>query len=360
MNWPSHGANPHYLYESFNLPFPEKYIDFSVNVNPFGKPDSIAQNWSSWLSLVSNYPDPKVRRLTTAIAKREQICEEMVLIGNGGAELIFLIGMYLQNDRVVIVQPAFSEYEEACTVNGCEVFYHQLTEDKWRFSATEVMATINNTASKAIFLCTPNNPTGVVYDQTEVSKLISLCYEKDVKVIIDEAFYDFYSQEETYSQYVNEFPNLIVIRSLTKMYAIAGLRLGYVLAHKTIIKQLSNHQPHWSVNNLAIEAGLVCLEETDFVQSTVNTINEERERLFTFFSEFDFAYSNSLVNFYLLKDKTVTDQLPLFQFLLKKGLVPRHTANFPGLDGNWLRFAIKQRHENDLLLEALKQWRAGN
>lgn len=357
MLLPDHGANPHYLYHSFDIFQPENVTDFSTNVNPFGPPESIQRLWPEWFSVIQDYPDPHATLLTRKLAMQNGVSENWLLLGNGGAEIIHLIGRMLATKRVLIIHPAFSEYESACRAYGCKISYYTLLEGNWKFTSEDIIDCLDQ--MDAVFLCTPNNPTGIVYEDVAVLQLIQACAKKQILVIIDEAFYDFYLEGEqaSFARYCADYPNLIIIRSMTKMYAIAGLRLGYAIAHPTMIKKFSVYQPHWSVNRIALLAGELCVGESDFVMKTVEWLAHERNRLFRFFKKNQFTVSNSKVNYYLLRDDCIADQQPLLYFLLEKGIVPRHTKNFPGLEGRWLRFAVKRTHENDLLLEALIKWR---
>ncbi|QED46341.1 threonine-phosphate decarboxylase CobD [Cytobacillus dafuensis] len=355
MNWPAHGSNPQYLFSALKLPMPDKKIDFSANINPLGPPPILKEKWNQLFLALSDYPDPLGYELKKKLSEKEKIEESHILIGNGGAELIALIGRILTGKRAIIVQPAFSEYEEACRVNSCAVEYHQLMPDQWELGIEELAAKLGN--KDALFLCNPCNPTGVYYSQSTLIELIKECERQDCLCIIDEAFYDFLSEYESIIPYIHEFSNLIVIRSMTKMFAIPGLRLGYLMANPSIINQLAASQPHWSVNSLALSAGEWCIESEAHIRATRDLIQNERERLFRFYKEKEFVVSPSLVNFYLLKDPIIVDQMPLFQFLITKGIIPRHTMNFPGLQGRWLRFAIKSPNENDRLMEAMEEWR---
>jgi threonine-phosphate decarboxylase len=159
---------------------------------------------------------------------------------------------------------------------------------------------------------------------------------------------------------IKDYKNLILLRSLTKMFSIPGLRLGYVIANCEIIAKLSDYQPHWSVNSVALAIGNLCIEEDKYIENTVQFITSERKALVTFYEENGFEVSPSKVNFYLLRDSQLIDQYPLFQWLLQKGIVPRHTFNFPGLDGRWLRFAIRTSAENRKLMEAVQEWRTNH
>lgn len=354
MNWPQHGSNPQYLFNALKLPLPEQRIDFSANINPLGPPTALKENWSQLFSAVTDYPDPKGKQLKKKLAEKEHLDPDQILLGNGGAEMISLVGRLLSGKKAVIVQPAFSEYEEACRVNECAVEYHQLAPNRWDWVDTDLPEKLKQ--SDALFLCNPNNPTGVYYSSSIILHLLRECEKHHCLLIIDEAFYDFLQDYESTVSLINENPHLIIIRSMTKMFAIPGLRLGYLMANSSIIQQLAAFQPHWSINALALKAGEWCLESEPFERNTKELIERERKSLFQFYLERGFTVSPSSINFYLLKDPLLNNQLPLFRFLLEKGIIPRHTMNFPGLEGEWLRFAIKGHNENIRLMEAIAQW----
>ncbi|MEC1521180.1 threonine-phosphate decarboxylase CobD [Neobacillus niacini] len=355
MNLPSHGSNPQHLYKSLGLSLPEKYIDFSANINPLGPPPALKDKWNEFYQEITVYPDPFAEKLKNRIAQKEQISVDSILIGNGGAELITLIARFLSGKKVVVVEPSFSEYEKACCANDCEVQYHQLEEPNFELSLDKLLPSLMN--ADALFLCDPNNPTGIQYPVSTVLSIIQECEKQNCFVILDEAFYDFLVDYESFIPYINTFSNLIIIRSMTKMFGIPGLRLGYMAAGPSLIAEISKYQPHWSINTIALLAGELCLQNEEYVKETQVYISEERERLFPFFKKNLFQVTSSQVNFYLLRDSTLKEQSTLFEFLLQKGIIPRHTFNFPGLEGKWLRFAIKSKEENSKLMEVLLEWR---
>lgn len=356
MKWPAHGSNPQYLYRTAGIPVPEEWLDFSANINPLGPPRRLKEKWNEFFAGIMDYPDPHSSFLREKISGMEGLPSDSVLIGNGGAELIALIGRWLAEKTVFIIDPAFSEYERACRLNGCRVLYYQVRPPSWQPHEGELYAALKE--ADAVFLCNPNNPTGVVYRREFIASFVERCRENGTLLIIDEAFYDFVEDYRPIAPLLHEHENLIIIRSMTKMYAIPGLRLGYCLAAPAVIRELEKHQPPWSVNAAAARAGEVCLEEKEFVRSTAAYISKEREKLFAFFAAEGFEHTPSKVNFYLLRDPAFEDQYPLFEFLLKKGIVPRHTFNFPGLEGRWLRFAVKSGAANERLMEVLAQWKA--
>lgn len=352
-----HGSNPQYVYEALQLPMPKQIIDFSVNLNPFGPPLSLKKNWSHYFEQVEDYPDPYGNEFKALIAKKENVSIESILLGNGGAELIMLLATFLAGKRVLLIQPTFTEYEKMCRAYGCDLSHFYVQEGDWNLNVgSSLIEQIKG--MDAVFLCHPNNPTGVAYATSTLLDLLAICEQHDCFLIVDEAFYDFLDDHRTLAPYIQEHPYLVVIRSLTKMYSIAGLRLGFMLANERVIQQISALQPHWSVNAIALAAGKNCLKEEQFVVKTRQFIEGERQRLLTNLRSLGYLISNSQVNFYLLKDPTFDEQLSLFTFLLKKGIVSRHTINYPSLNGRWLRFGVKQSSENDLLLEALMEWKS--
>ncbi|MCM3116874.1 threonine-phosphate decarboxylase CobD [Neobacillus sp. MER 74] len=355
MSWPSHGSNPQYLYKAMGLALPKKFIDFSANINPLGPPPSLKEKWVDFFREIHVYPDPFAIKLTDMISKAEQTERDTILIGNGGAELITLLGRMLARKRVLLVEPTFSEYEEVCRVNQCEIVYHQLIEPDFTLNLSDLRSSLVDV--DALFLCNPNNPTGIHYPLSTIISIIEECEKRDCLVILDEAFFDFLIEYESVVPYINKFSNLIIIRSLTKMFAIPGIRLGYLVAQPAIVSVLSKLQSHWSTNTIALLAGELCLQNEAFIKETQEYIDCERKRLFSFFYHNNYIASSSDVNFYLLQDPHLQDQFTLFEFLLHQGIIPRHTFNFPGLDGRWLRFAIKGHEENNQLMEVLAKWR---
>lgn len=337
---------------------PDNLIDLSANINPLGPPEYIEKNWMNFFRKINDYPDPYASRLKEVIVEREKIEKESILIGNGGAELIFLLARALTGKKVLIIEPTFSEYEKACKVNDCQIFYHHIQESDWRLDIKDITKKLSGI--DAIFLCNPNNPTGVYYPYETVANLLKACKETNTMLVIDEAFYDFVEEYTPIVPLIHKYKNLVILRSMTKMFAIPGIRLGYVMADPSVISEIATYQPHWSVNALALGIGELCLKDEVFIPQSIDYINKERAKLFSFFKVEGFDVSPSSVNFYLLRELGSDSIIPLYTYLLKKGIVARHTFNFPGLKGKWLRFAIKGTKENEQLMEALREWKKLN
>lgn len=333
---------------------PHALIDFSANINPLGPPKTLKNQWTSLYNTIQYYPDPKGRQLVKKIAEKENIKEGQILLGNGAAELISLIGRMLFGKKVLLIQPTFSEYEQVCKVNNCEVSYYIVNDTDWMLNMEDLEASLKGV--HAVFLCNPNNPTGIYYKKKELLSLLQACKRNNSLLILDEAFYDFVKGYEDMVPELKHSPHLLILRSMTKMFSIPGIRLGYTIAAKEIIIKLASQQTHWSVNNIALHAGLFLLEEENFITDTLHYIETEKNKLRIFYEKLAFKMTDSHANFYLLKDPTLDDQKAFFQFLLEEGIVARHTYNYPGLNGKWLRFAIKNEQENEHLQGVIKKW----
>ncbi len=315
----------------------------------------IKEKLISNINSIEHYPDPGAKRLRETLATKNNVSSNNIILTNGAAELIHIIGYQLQKQRVLILEPTFSEYYTTCTTFGCQV--EQLLYEELHTNI-EIFNRFPNV--KAIFICNPSNPSGEILTNEQLELLIQEAEKNDAYIIIDEAFYDFLEDGFSYVHLIHRYPNMIILRSLTKMYGLAGLRIGYGIMSPKLVCQLSLFLPHWNVNSLAILAGEMIEDLDDFVQHTRAYVKKEREFVFSKLSQLGFEHSNSKVNYFLLRDPQYEDQKELLQFCMEKGIVPRHTYNFNTLEGKWLRFAIKKKEENQMLLGALTEWKRHN
>ncbi|HZG60332.1 MAG TPA: threonine-phosphate decarboxylase CobD [Anoxybacillus sp.] len=351
MNLPSHGANPHLLYKSLRLEQPEQLVDFSVNTNPYQLRLDHVPSQEEFYQWMVEYPDPDSSELSSHLAKIEKVNKEQILIGNGASQCIYLLAQLFSGKRVGIIEPTFSEYRAACIANSCKVTAVYTTEERdWKCHFHELENHLKDI--DVLFLCQPNNPTGTALSQEELYYVLKIAENAGTYVIIDEAFYHFWLDGFSAIQWLQQFPHMIVLRSLTKMYHLAGVRVGYVVANEHIIQQLKVIQPPWSVNRVAQQFSLRLLQMTSFVEETKQKIAVERERVMKILQNAGYYVSPSVVNFYLLrKPGQQTEQL--MHDMLKAGFVPRHTSNFFGLEGRYLRLAVRTKEENERLLHFL-------
>ena len=354
MQLPTHGANPHTLYKSMGMTVPTSIIDFSENSNPLGPPSIVKERWIEWQTAISYYPDPGGNQLREKIASFHDVQPDQVLLGNGAAELMMVTARLFQGKKVGVIHPAFSEYEKVIRVNGGIIQRFYTTEEiNWVANDDEIMSFLAK--GHALFLCNPSNPTGLTIPRETLKKWLDQAIRFHATILLDEAFIDMIGEEHSMTDYVGR-ESLLIFRSMTKMYSIAGLRLGYMLGEKSRIAEISELLPHWNVNALSLLAGAVVLEDESFRQTTKAYIKNERTRIFEEWKKLGFTFSNSATNYYLLQPPHPAQTEELFKWLLKHGFVLRHTHNYEGLDGRWLRVGIKTIEQNDRLIQAVKAW----
>lgn len=359
MLLPNHGANPRLLAQSLQAPFIENSIDFSVNVNPYPALPELKEVWESLYEETLFYPEPSAHSFTQRVAEKEGLEPEQVLAGNGAAELIFLIAQAYRGSKVLIMEPAFSEYREACEANDCEVEGLILEEEKgWQANLQKLKTKLYG--KQLCFLCHPNNPTGSAWSLEGLEEVAAECERQQVTLVVDEAFVHFLEEPVSALPLLQAYQNVIILRSMTKMFHLPGLRLGYALSSAEQCKELKKRQPPWSVNGVAQKLGLICLErEEEFAADIARKTAAERERVFPLLHRLGFETSPSKVNFYLLRkrEEKKRDQLALVRYLLSKGIIVRHTYNFAELEGRYIRLAIRTPEENDRLLAVLEGWK---
>lgn len=318
-----HGANPENLYHAFNIPVPEKILDFSTNTNILSWPD-ININLEE---LASHYPDPDCISLRKIISERESISPERILFTNGINEAIYLLSQILSG-TTAILQPCYSEYKRAFR-DSYDAFG---LDDAKRF---------NN-----FIITNPNNPTGkYIPDLSQIIKLYP-----DTMFIIDEAYIDFLIHDSIHDR-LCEFPNVIILRSLTKIFHLSGVRIGYVIASENIIARLKAIQPTWSVNSIAQELAKKFLEDSDFYARTRKFYRENTHKFMNALREAGFNVHDSDVHYFLIH---VHDDTAVIRHLLLNGIVVRHTRNFAGLNGKYIRVATRKPEDNRILIEAMK------
>ena len=319
-----HGANPENLYRTFNLPMPDKILDFSTNTNILTWPD-IHINLQE---LASRYPDPDCSKLRMLIAEREHIPPSRILFTNGSNEAIFLLSRLFTQDTAII-QPAYSEYSRAFRN------LHNL------FSLEDIPN------FRHIIIINPNNPTGKYSPLREV-----ICSHPDTLFIVDEAYIDFLLTGEPEKLY--DLENVILLRSLTKIFHLSGARIGYVIAPERIIAAMRELLPSWNVNAIAQELALYFLNDGGFLAQTREFYAEHTPRFMEALRRAGFKAVNSDVHYFLVM---ADDDLRVIEHLLRRGIVVRHTRNFAGLDGQnkYIRIATRRPDENAILVEAMKE-----
>lgn len=331
-------------------------LDFSASINPLGPPSSAREAFVESYAEILRYPDPYGDKLKEALAERHGLSPTEVLLGNGSTQLIYLLCAALRPRNALIVGPAFSEYANALTLIGAKVASFNLSPDNgFQFSTKRLSAAWDKDCD-IVFLATPNSVTGQMISKVEIEKLAHIALARKTIVVIDEAFVDFV-ETESIKALVRRNPYLIVLRSLTKYYALPGLRLGYLLGETGRVAELAPYQEPWSINGPALNVALACLKDSSFATKTERWLERERKFLFERLTALEGLHPlASRTNFLLVQiERSHGDALRLRSFLLQKNILIRACDTF-GLGVNYFRIAIKRRKNNQRLLTALTEW----
>jgi threonine-phosphate decarboxylase len=322
-------------------------LDFSVNVNPLGPPPSVLEALRQGLDGISRYPDPECRALKLQLALRHGLSPEHIVIGNGSNELIHAIVQRSPMRLAVIVEPTYTEYLRAS--RGVDHRVEHWLSEAPSFS----LEPFPLPSARLIWLCNPNNPTGQLWRRDQLAPWIAA--NPTVQFVVDEAFLPFRPDEQIYSLLgdVHWLSNLVVLRSLTKLYTLPGLRLGYLVTEPGLAAKIQFQLPTWSVSVLAQVAGLAALRDEDFLRRTRTWLNIERPE---FLSQLRALPSvdpvPSQANFILLRLRERTAG-GVAGRLAERGIAVRDASNFIGLDHHYLRVAVRTRADNQRLVEEL-------
>ncbi|WP_127531733.1 threonine-phosphate decarboxylase CobD [Paenibacillus kobensis] len=334
----------------------DRFLDFSSNMNPFGPPDAVRFVMETRWQELDRYPDPAVRGLRSKLAQRHGIGEDQILCGNGAAELIELaVRAAKPTGGVGLAVPGFGEYAEAADkfASGPIIRVPLLEEETFRLSEQRVMEAAQQERPGLWLLGSPNNPTGMTVDRGLVLKLL----DTGAFVVIDEAFLDFMPDDEdrTLIREAADRPNLLVIRSMTKFYAIPGIRLGYAVGSTETILAMRSLQTQWSVNSLAQWIGEAVLDDAAYAERTRAWLAEERPRLAEALTSLGCKVFDSVTNYLLvnLPDSLEADAAELQRRMGARGVLIRDASHFEGLNGRFIRVAVKLREQNEQLMAVM-------
>jgi threonine-phosphate decarboxylase len=213
--------------------------DFSVNINPLGMPEAVKNAVGAHIEEYETYPDTKYRALRPAIAEMEQVDPGHIVCGNGAADLIYRLCLSRRPSRVLVCAPGFSEYERAALQSGALVSYHTLSRES-SFTLTEEILSKIHSGIDLVFLCSPNNPTGRVVSQGLIEQVAKRAADCGALLILDECFLDFTTAQSA-KPLLSSYQNLVILKAFTKIFAMAGLRLGYLICSDPhVTKQASD------------------------------------------------------------------------------------------------------------------------
>lgn len=327
-------------------------LDFSANVSPLGVPQGVQTAIAKAAQTADRYPDPLCRALRKAIGEAERLPPEWILCGNGAADLIWRLAGAQRPRRAVLPAPSFAEYEAALRSVQCQI-QHVLLEAETDFSVEEPFVQAIDAKTDIVFLCEPNNPTGRTTAMPLLRQIVAQCTAVGATLVVDECFLDFLEEPETHTlvSLLQTHPRLVIVKAFTKLYAMAGVRLGYLLCSDlALLEKLRLAGSPWSVSSLAQAAGVAALQEKAYVLQVRSLIQSQRPLLKQGLQSLGLRVIPGEANYLLFQCQT-----PLLEPLRERGILLRSCANYQGLDDTWYRTAVRTEKENGRLLAALEE-----
>lgn len=334
----------------------EELLDFSASINPLGPPAGLFDFLGANFPKLTAYPDPACRQLLAAIASRYQTSHSLVA-GNGAGELIYLVMRAVPAGIVLIPAPTFALYERGARAAGRETSYYFLQQcHDFALNVATFCAIVRRERPTLAVLCNPNNPTGTLLSREEILTIATACAEHGGYLLVDEAFLEFCPDWQERSLLQNTPVNVLVLCSMTKMYAIPGLRLGYLAAPAEIAGLVGSLRDPWSVGTLAQLAGEYVLRDKEFIRHTVEQVGNLAEKLACELGSFSAKLRvwPPTVN-YLFLESLALPSYVLQQQLLAAKIIVRDCSNFHGLAPRFIRVAVRTVGENEALVAALKR-----
>lgn len=336
----------------------EDITSFSANVNPLGISYQLRETLASHIDAITTYPDREYTDLRKAIANYVGTDYEHILVGNGSSELISVMIQIRRPKKAMILGPSYSEYEREVSLAGGRCHYFPLREeDDFTLNLEQLTQELHSDVDLLI-LCNPNNPTSTQITKKEIRKILDVCKQKDIFVMVDETYVEFSEQmEEITSVSLTEYyNNIIILRGISKFFAAPGLRLGYAICgNADLRKEINQKKNPWTINSLAAIAGEIMFSDTEYIQETKHLIHSERSRICGILSQNpNIRIYPCHSNFVLVRilDKRINAD-DLFDAAIRKNLLIRNCSTFPFLDNQYFRFCFMTPEKNDELINVI-------
>lgn len=322
-------------------------VDFSANLNPLGMPSGVREALCNSVDAFAQYPDPACFALTEALAAFEEVPREWVLACAGATDAFARVCAVVRPARGMVFAPCYSGYEQALEQAGARVWQNEVGFVK---SGLDIF---DKTAAELVFIANPNNPTGQCVERVTLVAFLEQAQDRGATVVLDECFIDLTSRERS-NDLLRRFGNLIIVKAFTKSFALAGLRLGYLLCSDAVmIERLRAAGQPWAVSVPAQIAGVACVEADErerYIQRSKQLVAQERERLHAALLSFGLRVVPSDANFLLFEGPK-----GLYEAMLERGILIRPCDNYRGLSERWYRIAVRTPQENTLLMRAMEE-----
>lgn len=326
-------------------------LDFSVNTNPLGMPDPVKEALHQAVEEAENYPDIRAQALSAAVAEQLQVQKEQLVFGNGASELFHAVLHAIKPSKILITVPSFLGYEEAAKAIDCEVIFYEMKKEE-NFCLTDRILDVLDENISLVFLANPNNPVGNLVEPELIFQIAEKCRQCDITLVLDECFMELTGKEQTYSflKRLDEFPNMVVIRAFTKLYAIPGVRLGYLVCEQNLAEKIRLQLPEWNLSVFAQRAGVAAIKEQEYIARAVVCIQTQRQFLLEELQAAGCSVFDSDADYLLFYS-----EMPLYELFLQRGILIRDCSNFRGLQRGYYRIAVKSEEQNRMFAEVLRE-----
>jgi len=347
-----HGGTPGADLDRFGLAL-RPVLDFSVNLNFLGPPAVVRENWETLFQAIEGYPSVEGDGVALYYQDKFNVAPENFLAGNGSTEMIYLASRVLRLKHALVVTPSYHDYERASILAGAQISRYPLAPERGFSHSDEkaLMEMLEN--ADALWIGRPNNPTGTLLPKQALLEL-SERFPK-TRFFIDEAFIQFVDNWEHESLLTHELrPNILILHSITKFYALAGIRLGGIVGHKDLIERLRHDKEPWTVNGIADKIAALLLHCAAYEQETFEKNAAERDRMLNGLGALEGITPFRPSANFILCQWTRTDTLDhLLHYLLSNGMYVRDCRNFPGLEADFFRIGLRCPEENDRLMSII-------
>lgn len=334
----------------------ESLLDFSASINPLGLSPRARSAVKRAIRLAGAYPEPAASTLNSALASFHSVHPDGISAGNGSTEFIYLLPQVFKPKSALIVEPAFSEYRKALGLHGCPVDSFILREDSGFSLDLDRFEKKTRKGYGLVYIGNPSNPTGAAFEKDAVLEAARILDKRGGTLVVDEAFADFSEGLSVKKEAVRR-RNIVVLRSMTKFFSMAGLRLGFIVSNRGVVKRFSRRLPPWSVNTVASFAAAAALGDAAYIERTKRWFASEKEFLSDGLKGLKkFTVYPSEANYLMVRINGGGPSASRIQgALFKRGILVRDLSAFRGLGPGYLRFAVRKREENRALLDGLKR-----
>lgn len=331
---------------------------YNANLNPMGAPDSAIKAMENELSSIVRYPNDYYDGLKDAISQYAKCKKEHILLGNSSSDLLHRFVSQLKPEKTMLLAPCYSEYENVLTAHGCEVDFFELKEEEdFEFNIAEFVGVLNSSYDM-IIIGNPNNPTSKLISKDDLETLAAVCEELGTFLLIDEMYIEFVNQTSdiTCLPLVEDYQNIAILRSVSKFFAVPGIRLAYAVMNNTAKKSIIN--AGFASNNISTLSAVACmamLRDTEYILESNSQIYTERNLIYSAMStNKNIKLYKPAANFMLAKIlKPDVNASIISEHCKLKGIIIRNCESFRGLDDSYIRFCFMKPSQNDTLVNSI-------